>query len=499
MQEYSQEVIVMFTDMTLTQDRPVYIQIVQYIKHMITKGMLHEGQKLPSTRELSATLNVARNTIMEAYEHLEDDGYVATRHGRGTFIVYKKEQCEEVGTTDWQSQLTHQARLAEQLDIKKHGIISDKELISFASIAPDEKLFDLDNLKRAFLNRLSQEGDKILSYGYAKGYQPLMRYLVNYMESKGLSADGKDILITNGFTEGFNLILSALCEKGQKIICENPTHNTALKIFRLHGLETVGVRLDNDGMNLGELSAALSQNNIRLAYLIPSYHNPTGLVMPPEKRAEILSIFSRYNLPVIEDGFNEELRYSGSHFTPLIACNRNGNNVIYIGSFSKVLFPGLRIGWIMADKDLIYYLESLKRSWNIHTSVLDQAILYQYLYEGYFDKYIKKVRKIYREKYETAFNCAREYIPNISLSGEGGLHIFVELEPGIDTRTVLERCRKRGVVFTPGDIFFTDNTGKNTMRIGFSRVDNENIVKGIKIIGEVVKTWKAGRSLEEID
>ncbi len=479
----------MFSDIIFSKERPAYIQINEYIKQMISKGMLQEGQKLPSTRELSTILHVSRNTIVETYNCLEDEGFIKTIAGKGTYVLYKVVNCSEICSIDWLTKVSREAQLAEQLDIMKHGLTYEKGMISFASIAPDEKYFDLDNLKRAFLDKIPLEGKKILNYGYAKGYRPLIQYLLKYMESKGLDIKEKDILITNGFTEGFDLVLSALCVKGQKVICENPTHNTALKIFKLHGLETIGVKLDNDGMNLDDLSKTLEENDVNLAYLIPSYHNPTGIVMSPQKRAKILSIFSRYSLPVIEDGFNEELRYSGSHIAPLIACNGKGNNVIYIGSFSKLLFPGLRIGWIIGDKNLINCMESLKRSRNIHTSSFDQALLYQYLYEGNFERYLKKVRKIYKEKYELAINCTKEFIPYKNISGEGGLHIFVELEDGINSRIVLEQCYKKGVVFTPGDIFFTDNTGGNTLRIGFSRVDNENIIKGIKIIGEVIKEY----------
>lgn len=480
----------MFADINFSKGRPVYIQIKEYIQQMISAGMLQEGQKLPSSRELSGMLHVSRNTVIEAYNCLQDEGFIDTVDSKGTFVAFKAVNCVDTCSVDWLKKISSEARQAEQLDIMKHGITYEKGMISFTSIAPDEKYFDIDNLKRAFLTRIPLEGKKILNYGYAKGYRPLMQYLLKYMESKGLNTDRKDILITNGFTEGFDLVLSALCSRGQKVICENPTHNTAVKIMKLHGLEPIGVRMDSNGMNLDELSKALSENDVSLAYLIPSYHNPTGSVMPPEKRAEILQIFSRYNLPVIEDGFNEELRYSGSHVAPLIACNGKNNNVIYIGSFSKVLFPGLRIGWIIGDKNLIDYLESMKRSRNIHTSTFDQALLHQYLYEGNFDKYIKKVRKIYKEKYETALRCTKEFIPCKSVSGEGGLHIFIELAQGIDSRAVLEQCYKKGVVFTPGDIFFTDNTVKNTLRIGFSRVDNEDIKKGIKIIGEVVKEYE---------
>ncbi|HDR7768533.1 TPA: PLP-dependent aminotransferase family protein, partial [Bacillus paranthracis] len=163
------------------------------------------------------------------------------------------------------------------------------------------------------------------------------------------------------------------------------------------------------------------------------------------------------------------------------------NNVIYISSFSKVLFPGLRVGWIIADKELIHYLESVKRARTIHTSTLDQAVLFQYLHEGYFEKYLKKARSVYKKKYELAVGACNEYIPFQRMTGDGGLHLFIELEEKIHARTLLQKCYEQGVTFSPGDVFYSDGGGANTFRLGFSRLKEEEIVRGIKIIGDTIK------------
>ena len=482
----------MFYDLKLNDTKPVYLQIKDYIKSMILSGMLQKDIKLPSTRELSSILNVSRNTVIEAYKYLEDEGFVYTVRGRGFYVSNVEINRQEKWNFNWSSKFNNYAKLSEELDIVKSEPVWEKGMISFKSIAPDSSYFDVEEVKKAFLNRMALEGDKLLNYGYAKGYKPLIEYLMKYMEGKGVAKEGKDILITNGFTEAFDILLSSLTNLGDKIICENPTHNTAIKIMKLHGLNIEGVELDDDGINLEKLENKITKD-IKLAYLIPSYHNPTGIVMPPEKRIKVFNIFKEYNVPIIEDGFNEELRYSGSHVAPIAALCGKGNSVIYIGSFSKVLFPGLRIGWIMADKDLISVLESVKRSRNIHTSFIDQAILFEYLNGGNFEKYIKRVRKIYKEKYEFAVKCAKKYIPNKKILGEGGLHIFLELNDEIDARDLLSECMKKGVIFMPGDIFYTDGRGKNTLRLGFSRNSVEEIEKGFKIIGNVINNMEVAK------
>lgn len=478
----------MILDIKLESSTPVYIQIKDYIKDMILNGMLRQNEKLPSTRELSSILNVSRNTIISAYEFLQDEGYIYMQKGKGAFVSYVKVSVEEEWKIDWGLGVSEYGRVAEELDIIKHETEWKKGMISFKSIAPDESLFDVEEFKKAFLNRVSIEGDKILNYGYAKGYRPLIHYLLKYMKNKGVHIEGKDLLITNGFTEGFDLALSCITEKGDNILCENPTHNTAIKIMKLHGLNIKGIDIDKDGINLDKLKEELTKKKFKLSYFIPSYHNPTGLVMSAEKRVELYRILKEHNIPIIEDGFNEELRYSGTHVSPIAALSGNGNSVVYIASFSKILFPGIRIGWILADKKLIDYLESIKRSRNIHTSFLDQAIFYEYLQSGSFEKYIKKARKVYRAKYEFALKCAKKYIPCREVMGEGGLHIFIKLK-GISSRDILGKCCERGVIFTPGDIFFTDGKGRDTLRLGFSRITKEEIEKGFKIIGEVIESF----------
>lgn len=476
----------MFSDIKLDKNMPVYIQIKDYIKGMILRGMLRQNQKLPSTRELSSILKISRNTVICAYEFLEEEGFIYIQKGKGAFVADVQINQQEGWSIEWNNQVNDYAKASEELDIVKHEAKWKKGMISFKSIAPDESLFDVEEFKKSFLNRISIEGEKILNYGYAKGYKPLIEYLLNYMKNKGVDISGKDLLITNGFTEGFDLILASVTEKGDKILCENPTHNTAIKIMRLHGLDIKGIDVDKDGVNLQNLEAQLAENKFKLSYFIPSYHNPTGIIMSAEKRLKLYRILKQYNIPIIEDGFNEELRYSGTHVSPIAALSGEGNSVIYIGSFSKILFPGIRVGWILADKKLIGYLESIKRSRNIHTSFLDQAVFYDYLYGGNFERYIKKARKVYKNKYEFAVECAKKYIPCKEVIGEGGLHIFIKLD-NINSRGVLEKCCARGVIFTPGDIFYTDDSGFNTLRLGFSRVSKDEIEKGFKIIGEVVK------------
>ncbi|MDO7906853.1 PLP-dependent aminotransferase family protein [Paenibacillus sp. JX-17] len=480
----------MFNNFRPREGETVYLQVHDFLKQMIRTAALQPHDKLPSTREMVGRLGVSRNTIIAAYNQLELEGLIYSIQGKGSFVQEAAGPSVAAWEMNWNSRINDYAGVAEEMDPLKHGVRPERGMIAFSSIAPDEKLFDLNNFKRAFLDRVSIEGEVVLNYGYAQGYQPLIDYLRGYMESKGTDMFGKDILITNGFTEGLDLLLSSFRKRSGRILCENPTHHSALRLFRMHGFEVRGVAMEPDGLDLEQLEAALAEQAYDLAYLIPSYHNPTGIVMSPDKRVEALRLFGRYGVPVVEDGFSEELRYSGAHVAPLIATGGAGNGVAYIGSFSKILFPGIRVGWLAADRELIDALESVKRARSIHTSTLDQSLLYQYLHNGYFDKYLKKARQVYKSRYEAAVHACREHIPFVRLSGDGGLHLFVELDPAVDTEILLDQCYEQGVVFTPGETFYTDGGGRHTMRLGFSRLTEEQIERGISVIGRTIRTWE---------
>lgn len=492
-----------FSNLNIHKNAPIYVQIERHIKQGIENGELKKGSKLPSTREVSKFLNISRNSVISAYEELESMGIIVTKRGIGTFISIESELESFEYTVDYISKVNPYGNTLKKFDIIKNELSYKKGMISFKSISPESHLFNLDEFKRSLLDAWNYEDVNLLNYGYAKGYRPLIDYFFNYMQEKRVSNINKDILITNGFTEAFDIVISTLTNKGDIILCEQPTHNTALKIMKAYGLQIVQVKMDKEGLDLQALEEAFEKYSPKFGYLIPSYNNPTGIVTKTERRKEIYKIFRKYSVPIIEDGFNEELLYSSSPIDPIASLCGSGNGVIYIGSLSKILFPGLRIGWIFGDEKLIDVLESVKRGKNIHSSFLDQCAFYYYLKSGAFSRYLKNVRKYYRDKYILVIEMIEKYIPYEYITGEGGLHIFIKLKNNLNARKLLELCYKDNVIFMPGDIFYenlknyssaiytdkyTNNNfykkGEDTFRIGFGRVSDENIKKGIKIIGK---------------
>jgi len=501
-----------FSNLIINNDEPIYLQIQKHINQGIKTGELKKDSKLPSTREVSKFLNISRNSVISAYEELESLGIITTKRGIGTFISIESVNESYDYNVDFIKRVNHYGDTLKKLDIIKSELPYKKGMISFKSISPESHLFNLDDFKRSLLDAWTFEEANLLNYGYAKGYKPLINYFFDYMKEKRVNTENKDILITNGFTEAFDIIISSLTNKGDIILCEEPTHNTALKIMKAYGLQVVQIKMNKEGLDLKSLEEALENYNPKFGYLIPSYNNPTGIVTKTERRKEIYKLFRKYSVPIIEDGFNEELLYSSSPIDPIASLCGNGNGVIYIGSLSKILFPGLRIGWIFGDEKLIDILESVKRGRNIHSSFLDQSAFYYYLKSGAFSRYVKNVRKYYRDKYNLVIDLVEKYIPHEYITGEGGLHIFIKLKGNINARELLALCYKDNVIFMPGDIFYentqsdiqmiansdshffqnTDNCfkGKDTFRIGFGRVSDQEIKKGLKIIGNNINLLK---------
>ena len=478
-----------FSTLKLNEHMPIYEQIEKHIEKAIENGALTKDSKLPSTREVSSVLKVSRNTVLAAYENLESKDLIYSIKGKGSFIKKTITNEKEAVHISWKEMLNDYGNVCYEKDIIKSEHRYEKGMISFKSIAPEGSLFDIEELKRAFLDVIGMEGEKLLNYGYAQGYRPLIEGVKQYMSEKGVSAQDKDILITNGFTEALDIVLSSFTKPGDTILCEMPTHNTSLKMMKAYGLNIVGIPMDEQGIKISALEEAIKKHKPKWLYITPSYQNPTGIVMSGERRRKVYEVISQYKLPCIEDGFNEELLYSSSHVLPISALAENSNHMIYIGSLSKILFPGLRIGWIMAGGEMIDLLESVKRSRNIHTSFLDQAILVQYMKSGAYERYVKKVRKNYRDKYLFIMEEIKKTIPYKRIWGEGGLHVYIDLDEKIDTRALVDACYQRGVLFMPGDIFMPYGERTSSLRLGFARLTEEQIKKGLQIIKEEISNF----------
>lgn len=475
----------------LRGDKPLYLQLRDALRARILSGELPPG-KLPSSRELAQAMHLSRGTVDEAYRYLMEDGLLETRRGLGTFVLpTARVQATPSGLKgpDWESMITPSARrfthYREEVGRMERPAAG---VISFASLAPDHHVFSAEAFRKAMNDALAREGGVLLNYGYVPGYEPLRGYLKEYLGSKGIDFAGQQLLITNGFRQGVELVLRTLVEEGETVFVEAPCYNGVLGLLKSRGARIVPIEMDGQGMSAQALERALQKERPKLIYCVPTYQNPTGLNMSFERRERILSLCAQYGVPVLEDGFSEELRYRGESYPALKAMDRSGV-VIYAGSFSKVLFPGLRVGWVVAPEALARYLLNEKYNEDIHTAVLQQAGLYEFCRRGHLERHLRASRALYRQRMETMLSELERHFSDIAHwpRSDGGFSVFVSFEEGVDTRRLLKAARRSGVLYVPGDVFYPDGRGKNSLRLGFSRLECDKIVEGMARLRRVFR------------
>ncbi len=474
-----------------TSRKPKYLSLRDELRRMILSGDIPSGSRLPASRELARMLKISRNTVEEAYRYLEEDGLAEIRPGRGVFAAEGIEQAidDNVPTMNWQGRVSPQiadmVHYRDSVGRVNHG---PRDIISFTSLAPDHNLFAADAFRKCLNDIMVNEGSVLLNYGYVRGYEPLRQYLLKYLRDKGIDTEDHELLIVNGFRQGLELIVRTLVKAGDKVICESPTYNGALGVFLSAGAEIVGIDMDEEGIEADALEKAIKEDDPSLIYVVPTYQNPTGQNMSMTRRRQVLQLAQKYGVPLLEDGFNEELRFAGAAHAPIKAMDA-GNHVIYAGSYSKILFPGLRVGWVLAPKAIGRYLYHEKFSEDIHTGLLHQAGLYEFLSRGYFEKHLRYCRKIYKERMNAMSQSLRTHLGDVAhwKEGSGGFCIWLELDLSVDTRKLLEKALEYGVMYVPGDTFYADGRGKNCIRLGFSRLTPDKIEQGIKALANLIK------------
>jgi len=335
---------------------PLARQIQAHLERLIREGLLAPGVKLPATRDLARAVGVNRATAVLAYEELAAAGLVRSHVGQGTFVAPRPVDAvparppAPAGSppVDWAALFSHSARIvaAEEERRRVHvPAAGDGDVVSFAGGMPDSGLFPTDAFRRVVNEVLRDEGGALLQYYPGAGYPPLRRYLSTYLLRFGLEARPEEILIVNGSQQGFDLIARTFLDPGDVVAIEQPTYPRAMQVFRAVGAELRAVPWGPDGPDPAALERLLARHAPKLFYCQPSGHNPTGLAMSGEVAGRLLALAARHQLPVVEDGFDPSLHYGPRPPAPLKARDRSGL-VLYIGTFSKILFPGLRLGWL---------------------------------------------------------------------------------------------------------------------------------------------------------
>lgn len=369
--------------------------------------------------------------------------------------------------------------------------MADPEIISLAGGNPASELFPGDELSKIAGKILMTSPTVALQYGTTDGYPKMKLCAIERAQKAGAYNEGDAVLITTGANQGIDLVAKAIINKGDKIIVENPSFIGSLNAFRAYECELVGVDMENDGIDIDKLKSALDENpDAKLIYTIPTFHNPTGTTMSLEKRKKLLDLASEHNVLIIEDNPYGDLRFLGEEL-PTLKSLDSDNRVIYCGSFSKILSPGMRLGYIVGPEPIIEKVEMLKQVNDVHTPMLTQMMCVQFMKKYDINKYIEKNRKLYKEKCDCMLNAMAQYFPKGKVEWtepEGGIFLWCTCPTITDVSEIISGCLEKKVAIVPGSNFaINQNEPSNQFRLNYSSASKSDIIEGIKRIGEVLE------------
>jgi len=367
-------------------------------------------------------------------------------------------------------------------------VTESEDVISFAGGLPNPISFPVEALKESANKAISENGSRLFQYSGTQGYAPLREYIAaKYRRLQGLDVHADDVFITTGSQQALELIGKVLINKGDGIVIEEPGYLGAIQAFTLSEPTFYGVTLENDGLNLEELENALQQPNVKFVYTVPNFQNPTGLTYSKEKRQQIFEILSKYDVALIEDDPYGELRFQGEPL-PYIGAGKLENSIL-LGSFSKTVTPGMRLGFIITkNKELMQHIETAKQATDLHTNIFSQYVIYDYLANNDYTEHVQKIIELYKNQADAMLNAMEEFFPaHVDYTRpDGGMFIWATMNNGTSSLDVFQKAMDQKVAFVPGDPFYTSKTGVNTMRLNYTNATPEVIREGIKRLGSIL-------------
>jgi 2-aminoadipate transaminase len=369
-------------------------------------------------------------------------------------------------------------------------------MISFAGGMPAPDLLPTDVFREASQRVMVEHGQQALQYGSTEGYRPLRTWIKDYMSRQGIMLSEDNILIITGAQQGLDLTARLLLNPEDHVVVEGPTFLGALQAFNAYQVGYEVVPVDEDGLQVEILDKVL-RSNPRLIYTVPTFQNPSGVTLSHKRRQTMVEMAARANIPILEDDPYHQLRYEGEHLPSLLALDADQfepdktlgyqGNVVYVGSFSKLLGPGLRLGWAIAPADLIRRMIQAKQGADLHTSLYVQMIVYEVLKGSFFQEHVARLQVAYRARRDRMLAALTRYLPpEVTWSHpEGGLFIWVTLPSSMDSKELLQKAMLNLVAYVPGSPFYANGDGFHTLRLNFSYPTVDQIEEGIRRLGEV--------------
>ncbi len=446
----------------------LYEQIYEHIKQEIKEGKLLAGERLPSARSLAEYLQVARSTVDYAYDQLRSEGYIESQPYRGFFVCPMEEML----------QLENDKRDTVQQSVE--GQNAPRYLYDFSPNGIDMSGFPFGVWKKITKNILTDANSELFSQGESQGDYDLRLTISRYLySSRGVNCTPDQIIVGAG-NDYLLMLLEKILGRHRKIAMENPTYKRAYRIFDSFAYPIRTIDMDENGMKVSRLL----KEDVSLAYVMPSHQFPTGTVMPIGRRRELLKW--AYGSPeryLIEDDYDSEFRYRGKPIPSLQASDEQGK-VIYIGTFSKAIAPAIRVSYMVLPKPLLAQYHQNCYFYSCTVSRIDQRILNEFIREGYFERHLNKMRKIYRGKHDLLLECLKPFEKHFTISGEhAGLHLLLTAKEKTQEKTFIRNAAENGVkVYGLSDSLVSDVPENATILLGFGGLKNHEIIEGVKIL-----------------
>ncbi|HZT30067.1 MAG TPA: PLP-dependent aminotransferase family protein [Bryobacteraceae bacterium] len=474
---------------------PLYRQLHSHFERLIQSGQLARGERLPATRELAGMLGLNRTTVSAAYELLESEGLIAGHVGRGSFVIGGP--APATGGISWESLLDRFVG-PEAAPLSLPG----KNGISFAASRPSEQLFPLDALRASCEEVMAQpDFASILQLGASSGYEPLRRYLLERARSQDLARPGDDLIVTSGCQQALDLIARVLLGPRDKVLLEDPVYPGLKNLFAVHGAELLGVPVTAEGIDVEQLERILAGERPRLLVATSNFQNPTGATLPLAARQALLRAARRSGVVVVENDLYGELRYRGDPLPGLKQLDESGD-VVLLRSFSKITFPGLRVGWVIAPKPLVACLAQAKQLSDLHTDQFSQAVLLRFAESGRLEEHRQRMLHNGSERLAAVLAACERYLPPEArfTRPQGGMNLWVRLPEPLDAGELLARALREQVAYLPGRYFAVSRPEPGSLRLSFAGLTPEEIRRGLSILGgifgEELERVRANRAVE---
>jgi len=480
--------------MTDTLDRPLYRKVQDQLVGAILRGSMPAGSRLPSVRGLAKDLGVSRVTVEAAYEALEAQGLIEARARSGTYITGFLGQPPAASEAPHARALPWEDRLAPAANPARDRMLgqvfrsaSVEDTIPMAWGAGDPALFPVEPFRLVINRILRHSGGAALGPEETQGHRGLREAFAAYLRKLDIPATADAILVTSGSQQAIDLVVSALVRPGDRVAVEDPTWPGALAALEAAGASIAGIPVDDHGMRMDALENALHAGGVRLIYTIPTYHNPTGAVMPVSRRRELVRLARRHGVPVLEDDALREVRF-GSPLPPALSALDPSGNVLCVGSFSKSLMPAARLGYLVAPPALLRWAVERKRSRDMFCSPLLQRAMAAYLESGEAVRHWKRVSRVYGQRALVMTQALARHFPAGSKwqRPSGSPVLWVRVPDPVSARALFEEAMREGVTFAPGEAFFVNPADQPYIRLNFAALDERKIERGIAKLGALV-------------